>query len=172
MNKRQTKLATALVADALAARELPFAGDRRSAMELLRTPGWAEGLSQLLPIRRRLTCGEVLEVCAPVLSRLSPAPEEGWLSFCYRYVRSILYPAGGFAPDGGGTLEVDCPPALLAGLPADKGRALLEVLSRDPRPPYQHDPDRVYGMDFAGHNVRFSVSGNTLTVLSIEALRS
>lgn len=79
---------------------------------------------------------------------------------------------GGFAPDGGGTLEVDCPPALLAGLPADKGRALLEVLSRDPRPPYQHDPDRVYGMDFAGHNVRFSVSGNTLTVLSIEALRS
>ncbi len=100
MNKRQTKLATALVADALAARELPFAGDRRSAMERLRTPGWAEGLSQLLPIRRRLTCGEVLEVCAPVLSRLSPAPEEGWLSFCYRYVRSILYPAGGFAPDG------------------------------------------------------------------------
>ena len=78
---------------------------------------------------------------------------------------------GGFAPTGGAELEVDCPPALLARLPEDKARALLGVLSRDPRPSYQHDPDRVYGMDFAGHNIRFSVSGTTLTVLSIEALK-
>ena len=78
---------------------------------------------------------------------------------------------GGFAPNGGTELEVDCPPALLEQLPADKAPALLEVLSRDPRPSYQHDPDRVYGMDFAGHNIRFSVSGDTLTVLSIEALK-
>ena len=77
----------------------------------------------------------------------------------------------GFAPTGGAELEVDCPPALLERLPEDKARALLGVLSRDPRPSYQHDPDRVYGMDFAGHNIRFSVSGNTLTVLSIEALK-
>ena len=66
---------------------------------------------------------------------------------------------------------MDCPPALLKRLPEDKARALLGVLSRDPRPSYQHDPDRVYGMDFAGHNIRFSVSGSTLTVLSIEALK-
>ena len=79
---------------------------------------------------------------------------------------------GGFAPNGGGALAVDCPPALLERLPADKARGLLEVLARDPRPSYQHDPDRVYGMDFAGHNVRFSVSGDTLIVLSIEALKS
>ena len=79
---------------------------------------------------------------------------------------------GGFAPNCGGALAVDCPPALLERLPADKARGLLEVLARDPRPSYQHDPDRVYGMDFAGHNVRFSVSGSTLTVLSIEALKS
>ena len=78
---------------------------------------------------------------------------------------------GGFAPTGGAELEVDCPPALLKRLPEDKARALLGVLSRDPRPSYQHDPDRVYGMDFAGHNIRFSVSGSTLTVLSIEALK-
>ena len=79
---------------------------------------------------------------------------------------------GGFAPNGGGALAVDCPPALLERLPADKARGLLEVLARDPRPSYQHDPDRVYGMDFAGPNVRFSVSGDTLIVLSIEALKS
>ena len=79
---------------------------------------------------------------------------------------------GGFAPTGGAELAVDCPPELLGRLPGDKARALLAVLARDPRPSYQHDPDRVYGMDFAGHNIRFSVSGNTLTVLSIEALTS
>ena len=78
---------------------------------------------------------------------------------------------GGFAPTGGAELEVDCPLALLERLPEDKARALLGVLSRDPRPSYQHDPDRVYGMDFAGHNIRVSVSGSTLTVLSIEALK-
>ena len=77
---------------------------------------------------------------------------------------------GGFAPNGGGALAVDCPPALLERLPADKARGLLEVLARDPRPSYQHDPDRVYGMDFAGHNVRFSVSGDTLTVRDITPL--
>lgn len=78
---------------------------------------------------------------------------------------------GGFASTGGAELAVDCPPQLLERLPEDKARALLAVLARDPRPSYQHDPDRVYGMDFAGHNVRFSVSGSTLTVLSIEALK-
>ena len=77
---------------------------------------------------------------------------------------------GGFAPAVGPLLEVVCPPELLAQLPEDKAPGLLEVLSRDPRPSYQHDPDRVYGMGFAGHNVRFSVSGNTLTVLAIESL--
>ena len=99
MHEKQIRTITALVADALAEQKLPFAKDRKAALELLRTPGWAEELSQLLPIRRRLECGEVLEVCTPILPKLSPVPEEGWLAFCYRYVRSILYPEGNFAPD-------------------------------------------------------------------------
>ncbi len=99
MHEKQIRTITALVADALAEQKLPFAKDRKAALELLRTPGWAEELSQLLPIRRRLECGEVLEVCTPILPKLSPVPEEGWLAFCYRYVRSILYPEGDFAPD-------------------------------------------------------------------------
>ena len=77
---------------------------------------------------------------------------------------------GGFAANGGALLEVNCPPELLARLPADKARALLGVLARDPRPSYQHDPDRVYGMDFAGYNIRFSVTENTLTVQTVELL--
>ena len=77
---------------------------------------------------------------------------------------------GGFAPTGGSLLEVDCPPELLTRLPEDKAQGLLEVLARDPRPSYQHDPERIYGMDFAGHSIRFSVSERTLTVRDITPL--
>ena len=46
-------------------------------------------------------------------------------------------------------------------------RSLTEVLSLDPRPAYQNDPHREYGLSFAGMNVRFKVMGETLTVVSI-----
>ncbi len=76
---------------------------------------------------------------------------------------------GGFAGSAGGrVLAVECPPELLERVPADKREALLGVLSRDPRPSYQHDPDRVYGMAFAGVEVRFSVDGDVLRVRSVE----
>lgn len=46
--------------------------------------------------------------------------------------------------------------------------ALVEVLSLDPRPSYHDDPDRVYGLSFAGYNVRFKVDDGVLTVVGIE----
>lgn len=64
-------------------------------------------------------------------------------------------------------LQVDCPPALLARVPAEKQAALLGVLRSDPRPAYQADPGRVYGLDFAGLSVRFTVAGTLLTVVEI-----
>lgn len=42
---------------------------------------------------------------------------------------------------------------------------LLDILSLDPRPQYQNDPEKVYGLTFKGHNVRFKVNGEELTVL-------
>ena len=54
-----------------------------------------------------------------------------------------------------------------SALPEDKLETLRDVLSRDPRPRYQDEPGRMYGMSFAGCNVRFSVEGNTLTVTEI-----
>lgn len=76
---------------------------------------------------------------------------------------------GGFADAASPrTVTVDCPPALLLALPAQTQAELLAVLRHDPRPAYQHDPGRVYGMTFAGHEVRFSVDGDRLTVLSID----
>ena len=64
-------------------------------------------------------------------------------------------------------LEVVCPPKLLERAPPEKRRALLGVLAQDPRPSYQEDPERVYGMAFAGLNVKFTVSGRRLAVLEI-----
>ncbi len=64
-------------------------------------------------------------------------------------------------------LRVECNPALLEQLPADRRAALLGVLSHDPRPSYQRDPQRVYGMAFAGWQIRFVVQEDTLTVTEI-----
>ena len=48
--------------------------------------------------------------------------------------------------------------------------SLVETLQLDPRPSYHNDPEREYGMSFAGYNVRFTVSNNTLTVIDIKQL--
>lgn len=59
--------------------------------------------------------------------------------------------------------------ATASGLPADKLLALTKVLEQDPRPRYQQDPERVYGMTFAGHEVRFVVQKDILYVKDIDA---
>lgn len=64
-------------------------------------------------------------------------------------------------------LQVDIPKELLAKVPEDKRDALIGILSHDPRPSYQRDSDRVYGLDFAGFNVRFTVNNKTLCVVLI-----
>ena len=87
------------IADALLVRKLPFAPSRKAALALLKVPGWTEGLEQMLPIRGRLECAHVLELCSCVLPRLAPRPEEGWLAFCTQYARERMYPGQGFAPD-------------------------------------------------------------------------
>ena len=76
---------------------------------------------------------------------------------------------GGFAgPDGGTTLAVEFPDRWLSLVPEDKRAALTGVLAHDPRPSYQSAPDRVYGLSFAGVNVRFTVRDGVLTVCQVE----
>lgn len=65
-------------------------------------------------------------------------------------------------------LRVEIPPTLLGLLPPDRREALTGVLAQDPRPRYQTSPDRVYGLEFAGFDVRFTVDGGTLTVREIQ----
>lgn len=64
-------------------------------------------------------------------------------------------------------LSVDFPPALLEQIPQDRRQALIGVLAQDPRPGYQHDSERVYGLDFAGFRIRFSVKNDVLSVCEV-----
>lgn len=87
------------------------------------------------------------------------------------YVDAIPEAAGGFAREPASEkLTVDCPLELLERLPEEKQKALLSVLALDPRPPYHHDPERIYNLDFAGVTVRFRVEGERMNVLAIENL--
>ena len=75
---------------------------------------------------------------------------------------------GGFTDRAGEfLLQVEFPEALLKQLPESKREAAVGVLSHDPRPSYQRKPDRVYGLTFAGFDIRFQVNGNVLTVVEL-----
>ena len=84
------------------------------------------------------------------------------------YVDSHPDAEGGFAdPVRSYALQVNFPDELLQKFPEASREALLEILSQDPRPSYQNDPTRVYGLPFAGYDVRFAVQDDTLTVQEI-----
>ena len=75
---------------------------------------------------------------------------------------------GGFAAaPAGEVLEVVIPPELLEKVPQARREALRGVLAQDPRPHYHNDPQRLYGFRFAGLEIKFSVSGDVLTVVDI-----
>ena len=77
--------------------------------------------------------------------------------------------SSGFTADYEGYhLTVRFPEDLLEKVPLEKQAALRGVLAQDPRPSYQEDPTRVYGMAFGGLEVKFSVQDGVLTVLSVE----
>lgn len=67
-------------------------------------------------------------------------------------------------------LDVVFPDDLLRILPASKQQAAIGVLSHDPRPSYQRKPNRIYGLTFAGFDIRFKVEENTLTVCEVYKL--
>lgn len=64
-------------------------------------------------------------------------------------------------------LTVVVPPEMEAALGADATAVLRQVLALDPRPHYQNDANKTYGMPFEGRDVRFTVQGNVLTVVEI-----
>ncbi len=86
------------------------------------------------------------------------------------YADCVPEASGGFASAAARRgLTVEFPEALLLRIPADKREALIGALREDPRPSYQEDEERVYGVSFAGRNVRFRVRGEVLTVLEVQS---
>jgi hypothetical protein len=65
-------------------------------------------------------------------------------------------------------LAVEDPDALLQALTEEQQAALRGVLAHDPRPSYQDDPERLYGMAFGGYEVKFTVSDGVLTVRNLK----
>lgn len=84
------------------------------------------------------------------------------------YVDSHPEARGGFGAEKKDYhLNVKFPAELLAKLPQEKQEAIVEVLAQDPRPAYQDDPERVYGLNFAGFELHFTVKEGTLTVIDV-----
>lgn len=84
------------------------------------------------------------------------------------YVDSHPEASGGFAePLQDHGLEVIFPEQWLRLIPDERREALLSVLAHDPRPSYQNNPARVYGLEFAGFDIRFTVQDDVLSVCEV-----
>ena len=66
-------------------------------------------------------------------------------------------------------LHVVLPREAFHKLPPESVDGLLEILAQDPRPQYQDDPERIYGLLYEGHNVRFRVQEGVLTVVEVDS---
>ncbi|MBR0139646.1 MAG: tRNA (N6-threonylcarbamoyladenosine(37)-N6)-methyltransferase TrmO [Firmicutes bacterium] len=87
------------------------------------------------------------------------------------YIRADCHPEAsrGFSKAGDSRgLELEFPEELLEKVPEDKRRPLSQILALDPRPSYQNDPERTYGLSYGGLEVRFKVCEKTLRVVSVE----
>ena len=90
---------------------------------------------------------------------------------CVPYCDAHPEALGGFTTNADDfLLIVKFPPGLLELLPEGKRSAAWEVLSHDPRPSYQADSERVYGLSFAGFDIRFTVENETLFVKEVKKL--
>lgn len=65
------------------------------------------------------------------------------------------------------SLRVVFPDELLSIIPEEKRDGAVQMLSLDPRPSYINDDNRIFGVEFAGYDIRFRVKDNTLTVVNV-----
>lgn len=84
------------------------------------------------------------------------------------YVEARVEAAGGFAEEVKDIhLSVELPKEWMDIIPEHQRQVLTELLMQDPRPAYQNDPERIYGMSYAGMEIKFQVMGNMLRVCGI-----
>ncbi|MCR4962941.1 MAG: tRNA (N6-threonylcarbamoyladenosine(37)-N6)-methyltransferase TrmO [Firmicutes bacterium] len=147
-------------------------GNRRQGVFASRSPFRPNplGLScvELIDIRLCPKLGPVLTVAGGDLADGTPIYD---IKPYLPHLESHPQAKGGFAQENAGRrLQVDLPEELAASLDTRQQKALLGLLAQDPRPAYHQDPLRVYGMDFAGWQVKFRVRDGRLTVIALEPL--
>ena len=145
-------------------------GNKRCGVFATRSPFRPNpiGLScvRLLGIEKRPEKGMVVEVEGADLMDGTPILD---IKPYLPYVDCMPDARGGFADRVKGyALEVEIPEKLLLKLPNEQQGCVREILAEDPRPSYQNDPDRVYGMEYAGYEIKFRVKDYRLTVCEIE----
>ncbi len=86
------------------------------------------------------------------------------------YADSHPEATGGFAPAKDEPVKVEIPERWLCLVPPQRQEALRGVLAQDPRPSYQDDPKRIYGFQFGGFDIRFTVQDAVLSVCEIVPL--
>lgn len=114
----------------------------------------------------KTTEGPVLEIQGADLVDGTPILDiKPYLPYCDSYPEA----RGGWT-DGLETvpLHVDFCPELFQTLPETCRAGIMGVLQSDPRPRYQNDPDRIYGLTYGGVNIKFRVAGDVLTVVEVE----
>ena len=128
------------------------------------------GLScvKLIGLEQTADQGTVIHVAGADLMDGTPILDiKPYIPYCDAHPDAL----GGFTTGAGDfLLKVDFPAELLELLPDDKREATLEVLSHDPRPSYQDDPKRLYGLSFAGFDICFTVQNETLYVKEVKIL--
>lgn len=125
------------------------------------------GLSsvRLLGIERHNKWGMILRVAGADMLNGTPIYD---IKPYLPHIDSHPEAKGGFASDVKNyQLQVECPVNMLENVPEEKREALLGVLANDPRPAYQNDAARIYGMNFAGYEVKFRVENGVLYVLRV-----
>lgn len=145
-------------------------GNVRVGVFASRSPFRPNGLGlsvvRLLEVRSEENPGPVLIVSGADLMDQTPIYD---IKPYMPYSDSIPDAASGYAATAKDKhLAIHCAPELLALIPEEKRPALMDALALDPRPAYQEDPDRVYGMQYAGFDIHFLVSGEELTIVDIE----
>lgn len=145
-------------------------GNRRVGVFASRSPFRPNGLGlsvvKILKIEAEEGAGIVLTVSGADLMDKTPI-----------YDIKPYMPASDIIPDAKGgyaagakdkNLHINCSEKLLERIPEDKKDTLFKILSLDPRPSYQNDPDRIYGMKYADYDIRFKVCGEELIIVDID----
>lgn len=144
-------------------------GDKRMGVFATRSPFRPNGIGlssvQLLQIELQTEQGPVLHVAGVDVMDNTPLYDiKPYLAYTDSHPQATV----GFVGEAtGGLLAVAFPQPLLAMIPPTQHQALLGILAQDPRPRYQDDSARVYGLGFAGFNIQFTVCNDRLIVCAV-----